>query len=138
MRAEGNAYGYKTSDRFGFEVMVNEVWLELNTGGGPVKGEAHVRTAGPSRLEECSQERVKYVLDVWYEGDYSPDSNKFSGTYEYEEELVSYVVDEETGRCKADDSFDYGSGEWQATLADGVVVGWVGAGGAHSFQLTVD
>lgn len=138
VRAEGKAYWYKTSDRLGLDVLENEVWLEFNTGGGPVKGEARVRTAGPSRLEECSQERVKYVLDVWYEGTYSTDSNEFGGTYEFEEELLSYVADEETGKCKADAWFDYGSGEWQATLADGVVVGWVGAGGAHSFQLTAD
>lgn len=135
VRAEGIAYRYKTAAESEFEVLVNEVWLEFNTGGGPVKGEAHVKTAAPSLLEGCPEQRVKYVLDVWYEGTYLPDSNEFNGTYDFEEELLSYAADEETGACKADDWFDYGSGKWQAILTDGVVVGWVSAGGGHWFEL---
>jgi hypothetical protein len=140
----GEYYSYHTFATGPPDVVVrNTVTLRFNTGGGPVSGEGYLETETLSWLEPCPEERFVYSLTVTsYNGTYDPDSRKFSGTYEFEEQWFTFDLSPREGwHCEPDELGNSGSAKWEATLADGIVLGGgVGEGGpadGHAFELTV-
>jgi hypothetical protein len=123
----GEYYSYHTFATGPPQVVAqNTVTLRFNTGGGPVSGEGYLETETLSWLEPCPEETFVYSLTVTsYEGTYSPDSNEFSGTLYFEEELYWYDLVFGAGdwECEAHHSSDSGSAEWRAALYDGRVDG---------------
>ena len=85
-------------------------------------------------------------MDVWFTGTYTaemgPGWQKFSGTYDWEEDFLYYEIDQETGECESEHPIDWGSGEWQGEflfLEEWTVTGFVQLSPDRSFhfKLTV-
>jgi hypothetical protein len=107
------------------------MWLEFPAGGGTVTGEGLLEL---SCADNPACEPNSYSGKWHYQGTYSPDSKTFDGTWTYGYDYTDYVGEE----CVAvPGSVDVASGNWQATLENGVVRGSHVPGGPIDIVLTV-
>ena len=109
-------------------IVESNMTLVFDTGGGPVSGEGRYRTEKPN--ERCT----RWIDSTYhYTGNYYPEFNTFSGTWQEEWVDMGFNWSVKTG-CKELLTSGTRSGEWSASLEDGVVTS---TGGTRSFQLTV-
>jgi hypothetical protein len=117
---------YLRPEAEGYVALTNTMELTFNTGGGSVKGEGHKDIQTPDD-DGCGTGMIYATFN--YEGTYSPDTKTFSGTLKIEAggysmlEYCDLVGDEWLCECESVPWGDSFSGDWQATLEDGVVKG---------------
>ena len=107
-------------------VLKNTMTLTFNTAGGPVEGDGEKDTQTPGE-DGCGAGMIYATFD--YKGTYDPETNAFNGTFTVAGEGYSMlefcesVGGELVCVCESVPWGDSFSGDWQATLEDGVVKG---------------
>jgi len=124
------AVGVYTGDPLpSFVYVENKVTLVFDTRGGPIiSGEGHFRWDDPDA--PCPHWK-EYTYH--YAGNYSAEFKTFSGTWEDEHVDMGYKWNVWDGCVEELLTSDTDSGQWAATLEDGVVRATAG----RRFELTV-
>jgi len=109
-------------------VLKNTITFTFNTAGGPVEGDGEKDTqTAADGFGSCGTGMIYATFD--YKGTYDPETNAFNGTFTVAGEGYSMlefcesVGGELVCVCESVPWGDSFSGDWQATLEDGVVKG---------------